>query len=228
MKIVGIVGGMGPLVSNYLASLIMERNPVISEREHIETIVYNAVSIPDRTAYLLGESEENPHFKILEIMKKLEGIGAEIIAIPCITAHYFRKDLKRECGVMFIDLVEELIQKFLEEGLTEAGLLATRGTIMTHFFEEAFKERGLRILTPKEDSQKKLMSIIYNEIKLGKSVREEDFTYCVEDLKNQGCEKIILGCTELSFLSKNFELGEDFIDPLKLLADLCIKYAKEA
>lgn len=227
MKTVGIVGGMGPAASNLLADLIVKRNPITAENEHIETIIYNATSIPDRTAYLLKKSEENPYFRIVEVMKKLERIGAEIIAMPCITAHYFREELKKECGVQFIDMIEELIKKCLEERIMEVGIFATRGTIATHFFEEAFRGSGIRVFTPEEDCQERLMDIIYHQIKLGIPPKKEDFIYCVEAFKKKGCKKIVLGCTELSLLSNFFELGKDFIDPLKILADLCIKYAKK-
>ena len=48
----GIIGGMGPLATAYFMELIARMTKANCDGDHLETIVYNCPSIPDRTKYL--------------------------------------------------------------------------------------------------------------------------------------------------------------------------------
>ena len=170
MKILGVIGGLGPLATVYFMQLVVEMTDASKDQEHIEMIVHSRPSIPDRTNYILKRSEDNPLPHMLDIEKKLVSQGAQVIAIPCITAHYFQPELDRH-GIKVINAIKETAVYLKKSGIRKAGIMATDGTIESGLFQEAFKEYDIDFIVPDEDNQKKVMSLIYNDIKAGKNHR---------------------------------------------------------
>lgn len=65
---------------------------------------------------------------------------------------------------------------------------------------EAFKEYDIDFIVPDEDNQKKVMSLIYNDIKAGKKPQIDKFFEVKQMLQDGGAEVVLLGCTELSII----------------------------
>ena len=70
----------------YFLQLITQMSEARVDQEHMEILLHSKPSIPDRTRFILGLSDENPLKEMIEIGLELKGQGAEAIAIPCITA----------------------------------------------------------------------------------------------------------------------------------------------
>ena len=92
-------------------------------------ILHSCPQIPDRTSYILGKSGENPFPALARIGKELMGQGADVIAIPCVTAHYFQRKLEEEIEIPILNAVEETAVCLEEAGVTRAGILATHNMI---------------------------------------------------------------------------------------------------
>ncbi len=227
----GIIGGMGPMATVYFMELVVEMTEAHADGDHLEMIVYNCPSIPDRTKYIIGESNDSPLPKMLEIGQKLKEQAVDCVAIPCMTAHYFYDELK-ELGVPVIHAIRETACALKEAGITRAALMATDGTISSGIFQRELEMLGIETILPEPAYQKMIMDMIYEDIKAGQMPTEEK----VSELKNylineRGAQSVILGCTELSLLKKPFALGDDFIDTLEVLAEkailACGKQVKE-
>ena len=98
------------------------------------------------------------------------------------------------------------------------GLLATEGTIRAGAYERFCEPRGLCCVTPTKDEQAIITDIIFGQIKQNKPVDMDAFQKVVTSLRSRGCEKIVLGCTELSLLKKLGLDDELFVDSLDVLA----------
>ena len=218
MKTLGVIGGLGPMASAYFLQLLTQMSDAQTDQEHMEILMYSKPAIPDRTKYIIGESEENPAPDMIMAGKKLKEMGADILAIPCITAHYFHKELEDEIGLPIIHAVEETVSCLEEKQLTQAGILATDGTIRSGLFQKALEQRGIRPVLPDEESQKKVMEIIYQQIKTGKSVDLESFYGISEEMSGQGAQVILLACTELSLIKRDHDLPTGYLDVMEVLA----------
>ena len=62
------------------------------------------------------------------------------------------------------------------------------------------------------------MHIIYNNVKAGRRVDMERFQQVEEELHEKGAEIIILGCTELSMISRDEKIGHGYLDAMEVLA----------
>ena len=110
MKKLGIIGGLGPMATAYFMRRIIELTDAATDQENIEMIIYNCPSIPDRTGFILGENQESPFPKILEIARSLEHQNVDYIAMPCITAHYFHDQLADNVFIPVSNGIKEAAQ----------------------------------------------------------------------------------------------------------------------
>lgn len=188
------------------------------DQEHIDMIICSRPSIPDRTDYILGKSSNNPVIPMVETGKALISMGVDYIAIPCITAHYFYSKLADSISVPIIHIVKETVKHLSEHGVRCAGVMATEGTVFSGLFQEELLAHGIKPITPSHEIQGLITDIIYKEVKANKPVNMDNFGKITKELKSQGADVIILGCTELSLIKRDYDIGIGFIDAMEVLA----------
>lgn len=218
MKRLGIIGGLGPMATAYFLQLVVEMTDAKTDQEHIEVLLHSKPQIPDRTRYILGLSEENPMPELLAVGKSLTAQGAEVIAIPCITAHFFQKQLEEEIGCQIIHAIEETGKYLKQEQISHVGIMATAGTIESRLFQEILGKYQITCSIPDQKGQDKVMHIIYEDVKAGKPIEMELFTEVSRTLFNDGAQVILLGCTELSMAKRDHALSAGYLDVMEVLA----------
>ena len=181
-------------------------------------IVYSVPSIPDRTAHILDNTKPSPLPQMLSIGRKLAEQDVSRIAIPCMTAHYFFEELEAGICVPLVHGVRETVRHLKESGIKTVGIMATDGTIQSRIFRSELENQGLTAIIPGEDAQKSVMHLIFNNIKAGTPAEMDKFHAAAADLRNQGAQAIILGCTELSLIKRDHAIGPGFIDAMEVLA----------
>lgn len=217
-KELGVIGGLGPLATACFIETVVRMTDARTDREHIPMIIYNKPGIPDRTSYILGKSSDNPYVQIAETGKALERQGVDYIAIPCVTAYYFYDQLCREINVPIIDMIGETARYLKERGIRRAGIMATDGTVTGGFLKKTLEESGLEVVHPSDEGQKLLMNIIYKGIKANMPFEMENFKAVKNELFRANAEVIVLGCTELSVIHRNYDIGPGFLDAMEVLA----------
>ena len=228
-KQIGILGGMGPEATSELFSLIIKNTEAHNDQDHISVLIFNNPKIPDRSLYILGKCP-SPVNMLVEGALKLEQMGADIILIPCITAHYFINQIEEKINVPIIDMIKEtaeyVLQKYPE--IKEYGLLSTTGVYKTAIYKTAFNNVGLNIINPEKRYREFTMEAIYSKkgIKAGfRSAPLEKLLQSVANLENKGAGAIISGCTEISLVLKQPHISIPLINPLKILAVKSIQLA---
>ena len=218
MKILGVLGGLGPMASAYFLQLVVQMSDAVTDQEHIEVILHSKPQIPDRTRYILKQSRDNPLPQMSEAGRRLAAQGAEILAIPCITAHYFQEQLEAEIGVPILNAIEETALYLEQKGVARVGILATDGTLASRLFQTCLEEHQISCITPGEEDQRTVMHLIYENVKAGKPVEFPLFEALSDRLFDEGAQVILLACTELSLIKRDYVLGMGFLDVLEVLA----------
>ena len=228
-KQIGILGGMGPEATSELFRLIIKNTKAQIDQDHIPVLIVNNPKIPDRSAYIHGKGP-SPVNMLVEGALKLEQMGADIILIPCNTAHFFIKQIEEKVHVPVIDMIKEtaryVLCKYPE--IKRYGLLSTTGVYKTAIYENVFKDIALEIINPDTLYQQQNMTAIYgiNGIKAGfKTVPGKILLQSVANLKENGAGAIISGCTEISLVLKQSQISIPLINPLKILAEKSIQLA---
>lgn len=217
-KTLGVIGGLGPIATAHFMELVIHMTDAATDQQHLPMIVYNMPTIPDRTAYILDNTKEDPLPRMLEIGRELSEKQVACIAIPCITAHYFMEELVSGIPAPLIDGVAATALHLKENGIRRVGIMATDGTVSSGIFHRELLAHGLEPIVPGEEAQKHVMHLIFENVKAGKKAEMDRFFAAAEDLRRQGAEAIILGCTELSLIKRDGRLGPGFIDAMEVLA----------
>lgn len=213
MKMIGIVGGMGPIAGLDLSKKIVNQTLASRDQDHISQVLYSAPKqIGDRTDYLLGKINENPAFAITEILIHLESIGATVAGIPCNTAHtaqifeVIEQQLKQKnASIKLIHMIDEVGRFIVKQfpKLKKIGVLGTLGTYKLGLFD-SLEKFGLEIINLSEKEAVKVHQAVYNPEYGLKSVTDEISGQAMnildsacQSLIKKEAQIIILGCTEL-------------------------------
>ncbi|RHW34726.1 amino acid racemase [Lysinibacillus yapensis] len=221
-KTLGIIGGVGPLATMFIGEMIVRRTAAAKDQEHVHTIIDNDTSIPDRTAYILDRTKENPVPFMVNDAVKLANAGADLICIPCNTAHTFYEELKEGSPVPVLHMIRETAKRAFELGAKRVGILATDGTLASAVYQKALLEQDIEPVLPDANIQKEVMSLIYDYVKAGKDVTRQQWQIIENAMLELECDKVILGCTELSIINKELKLDGRYIDSLIVLAERAI------
>lgn len=218
---VGVIGGLGPAATTYFMERVIDFTAATCDQEHINMIVFNHATTPDRTAWIIGANDRDPLPVMINDAKTLSSLGVSFIVIPCNTAHYFYEDIQQAVDIPVVNIVEETVcyAAAQVDNMHTIGIMATDGTIHTKSYQSAAKKMGLSYVVPDEEMQKAIMEIIYDGVKCGRPVSRAEFDTVANHLRTRGADSIILGCTELSVLKRDLQIhDEDIIDSIDVLA----------
>ncbi len=221
-KIVGIIGGMGPLSTVELMRKIIERTPAEREQEHLRLLVDNRPEIPDRTAFLLGKGPSPVPF-LQESARLLEQWGAQLLAIACNTAHVFVKEIQQVVSIPLLNMPELLANELRKRFAPGApiALLATTGSLKSGLFQRYLREFDL--LVPETRVQEELvMEAVYGKegIKAGGDLRKNRrlILQALDSLREKKPVAVVAGCTEIGMLLENVPREVPVFNTLDILA----------
>ncbi len=219
-KYFGIIGGMGSKATAVFFERIVENTKALKDQDHLDAIIVNHSSLPDRTEVILNKNDDvflqaiEKDFRILEIA------NVENVAIPCNSAHYFYDKMQDLTDLKIINMVEETIKEIhlhYGEG-TKVALLATDGTVRSGIYKKYADKYELDLLVPDIKAQQDIMDVIYHNIKghldLDSSLLEELIETFIFEEK---CSCVIIGCTELSCITIKDELKVFTYDAMDVL-----------
>ncbi len=218
----GIIGGVGPLATMLLGEMIVKRTKAKTDQDHVNMVITNNTSIPDRTTYILDRSKANPVPVMISDAAKLKSIGAKVLAVPCNTAHTFYDEIQEGARIPMLHMINETAKRAAKIGAKKVGILATTGTLTASVYQLACLREGVQPIVPEEETQELVMSIIYDYVKAGQPVDSKKWEQIILKMEELGCDYMILGCTELSIVKKELNLDHTFIDSLMVLAESAI------
>ncbi len=241
-KMIGIVGGVGTFAGIDLLRKIYKHSEARTDQDHLPVAL---VSIPrkvvDRTMFLLGEVKENPGIAIGEIIKMLASTGAEIIGIPCNTAHspvIFNEISERiPKNIELLHLIEEVGKhlSFHYPKIRKAGILATNGTYLSKVYTSVLSAHNIEAIYPEESIQKSLVHPAIYDKEYGikafsdpvSNRSRQDLLEVALLLTQQGAEAIILGCSEIPLAIHETRIGQSIvIDSISILAQALISKSR--
>jgi aspartate racemase len=217
--LLGILGGLGPMSTVCFYEMLTARTSAASDREHIDMVISSRATTPDRTAYILGHSDRNPLPVMIEDARRLVAYGATLLAVPCNTAHFFYDALNAAVEVPILNIIEETVCALAAMKVKQVGILATEGTVSSGAYHKVCSAHGIKVIAPSPEDQQRLNALIYQSIKSGISPRVQDLERIAAPLLRAGCERLILGCTELSLIKRDCVLDDRiYIDSTEVLA----------
>lgn len=217
----GVIGGMGPLATVKFYDKIVLNTEAHNDNEHIDLIVLNHSTMPDRTKCIIENKDTEFLNEIKKDLEILERIGIDVVAIPCNTSHYFYDEFKNFTNLKIINMIEETILEIKRRGIKKVAVFGTLGTLNSKVYNKYAKENGVEVKELSLEDKKTVMDIIY-KIKETNNLESKDFV----EILNRYCNDKTIGiiaCTELSLLDIPENLNT--IDALDVLVNKSIEYS---
>lgn len=220
---VGIIGGMGPQATVDLMNKVIAITPAESEADHVHMLVDCNPGVPSRALALL-QGGTSPGPTLAQMARRLVTAGADLLAMPCSTAHAFVADIRAATDRPLLDMIELAVH---EVGVTisaggKVGLLATRGTRKSRLYHEHIERQGWQVIDLNESAQQRLDGLTRGAktAAVGSSERAA-MAELIEGVKAHGAEVVIAGCTEVPLLLPEVP-ALAVIDPTAVLAQAIV------
>jgi aspartate racemase len=227
-KIVGVMGGMGPEATADFFARVIALTPARKDQEHLRIIIDNNPKIPDRTEAILTDDSSLVSV-LVETAWNLERAGADFIAIPCNTAHFFYDDLVKEISVPVLHMIREVVGavKSSLPGCRQVGLIATTGTASSGLYQREFEEAEIEVIAPDPQAQSRIMKAIMGIKAIsGKNAARKEIMRAANRLIEQGAQALVLGCTDVPLVIRAGDFIVPVFDSTGILAEATVKFAR--
>jgi aspartate racemase len=214
MKMIGIVGGVGPFAGVDLTRKIFSQTRAGRDQDHLPVVLLSVPGvIADRTEYLMGRAAENPAYPVSRLILNLEQSGANVVGIPCNTMHapeifgVIEDQLKRQGSrVVVLNMIWQVVA-FIREHHPhwhKIGVLSTTGTWKKQLYAHSLAAAGFQPVVLPQEIQQRVHAAVYDP-RYGVKARSSPVTdkarnrllEAVAFLHEKGAEGVVLGCTEM-------------------------------
>lgn len=218
-KILGILGGMGPAATVAFLERLQALTPAKADEEHIRVIadinphVPNRHTQPEAAGRMLGE-----------MALRLRQAGAEVLAMPCNTAHAHAEAIGA-AGLPFIDMIAATVAAAKGHDARAIGILATPGG--EALYRAALEAEGARAVSLQGADREAFMACVY-AVKRGDTGPDNRAAMrrLAEALNLAGADAVIAGCTEVPLLLEPVDVAVPLVDSAEVLARACVAACK--
>ena len=229
-KVIGVLGGLGPWATLDLFEKILRLTPARRDQDHLHVIIDSNAKIPDRSPAILGRGED-PTPALVATAVNLERAGADVLVIPCNTAHAFYDAVAAAVTIPVLHIMAEVATALRRDrpDVRRVGVLATRATIVARLYHTALAASGVEVLTPDASGQDVVTQAIQS-VKAGRPGAElaAALAGVARGLVALGAGVIVLGCTELPFVLRSGDVEVPVLDSNLILAEAAVRAARRA
>lgn len=217
--VVGVLGGLGPAATALFLKEVVELTPATKDQEHLDLIVLDHSTTPDRTAAILSPGAPDPTESLRRDALRLKALGVDFVSVPCNTAHHFLHAIEASAGVPLLSIVDVTVAATVARG-SSVAVLATDGTRAARVYQDALEAAGASVVLPSDEQQELVMSVIYDGVKAGGPVDVAGLRSVVDALLDDGADVVVMGCTELSvvYADEGWTADPRLVDSVEELA----------
>ncbi|SDB93914.1 aspartate/glutamate racemase family protein [Acinetobacter boissieri] len=202
MKTIGLLGGMSwestALYYQHLNKAVQQYLGGLNSAK----VILNSVNF----AEIEQLQQQGDWVQAAEVLKqeaqKLQRAGVDAIVLCTNTMHLVAPEIQKAMTVPLLHIADATAKHILAQGIQRVALLGTAFTMEQDFYKARLMEQGLEVLVPQDKDRVFIHRTIYDELCLGqvKASSKQLFLKIIEDLKQQGAQGVILGCTEIVML----------------------------
>ena len=231
MKTIGLIGGMSwESTANYYRDI----NERIKQRLgglHSARILLYSVDFQEIERLQHQGRWDEAGEQLGDIARRLEGAGADVVALCTNTMHKVAPAIEAALRVPFLHIADPTAQAVKQAGIGRIGLLGTRFTMEEDFYRGRLVQRhGLDVIVPDPAERETVHRVIYDELCLGKVEERSRQAYrdIIAHLVERGAEGVILGCTEIAMLVSPADSPVPLFDTTQLHAVSAVDFALQS
>ncbi|MGD8314226.1 MAG: aspartate/glutamate racemase family protein [Syntrophobacterales bacterium] len=230
MKVIGLIGGMSWESTAEYYRII---NQTVKERlgglHSAQILLYSVDFSEIATLQTEGKWPEATEF-MCDAAQRLERGGADCVLICTNTMHKMAAEVQSSVSIPLLHIADTTAIEIKKRGIRRVGLLGTKYTMEEDFYKKRLvDDYDLDVFIPPEDGRIIVNRVIYEELCLGKVVKEsrKQFQQVIHDFKRRRVEGVILGCTEISLLINQEDSPLPLFDTTAIHAKAAVSFALE-
>jgi len=164
---------------------------------------------------------------MLSSAEKLKRVGADFLICPDNTIHRSFAAVAERSPLPWLHIVEEVAAEARRRGFQRLAITGTRYTMEGPIYPEVLERNGIDYRVPGPVDRGEINRIIFDELVNGifKSESLAVFLAVIEDMKAEGCDAVVLGCTEIPLIVTPENSPLPVLDSTRLLARAALKKA---
>lgn len=164
---------------------------------------------------------------MLDSAHKLAKAGADFLICPDNTIHQAFDLVQPHSPLIWLHIAEEVANEAVERGYRRVGITGTGWLMGSTVYPVILREKGLEFSLPDNTDSEQLNHIIMDELVCGifKSESVAACQHMIDQFKRQGCDAVILGCTELPLIINDANSSLPTLDSTRLLARAALRHA---
>jgi aspartate racemase len=184
-------------------------------------------SLADYVRCLDSEDWQGVGALMLASANKLATIGADFLICPDNTLHRALADVGPRSKLPWLHIAEVVATEATERGYRRVGILGTRWLLGSEVYPQKLAARGLEWVAPNPAEREEINRIIMDELVYGvfKAQAIAYFQQVIGRMRDQGCDAVVLGCTEIPLLMDDGNSALPTLDSTRLLARAALRRA---
>jgi aspartate racemase len=164
---------------------------------------------------------------MLRSAEVLERAGADFLICPDNTIHEAMPYVLPQSPLPWLHIAQEVGRDAQRRGFKKLGLTGTKFLVSGPVYPEKLEQMGIGYVRPSPTQQERINSIIFDELVRGEQNVDALFYFeqVIEGFKIQGCDAVVLGCTEIPLLVSDRESPLPTLDSTRILARAALRYA---
>jgi aspartate racemase len=225
-KHIGIVACSAEGAALCYRTICSEAAEVMGEHNHPEISMHTHPLAEYMVHIRSGESE-----KVAELMlsseAKVAQAGADFAICPDNTIHDVFHLVREKASIPWLHIAEVVAEKSVEQNFECLGILGTKYLMTGPVYPEVLEKSKISWKIPEETDRECINNIIFGELVIGifKDESRLYFNEVIGKLKKEGCDAVVLGCTEIPLIVDPNDCPLPTLDSTRLLARSALKKA---
>jgi aspartate racemase len=223
---IGIVGCTAEGAALCYKTICVEGAGLLGPHAHPEVSMHTP-SFAGYAQYLSRGDWNGVGELMLASARKLAGIGADFLICPANTMHQALPCVEPRSPLPWLHIASAVAETAIERGFRRIGLLGTRWLLESEVYPEKLAARGLEYVRPGASQRDELNRIVMDEL-VCSVFKPESVAYnqrVIRELKEAGCDAVVLGCTELPLIINDANSALPTLDSTRLLARAALRRA---
>lgn len=225
---IGIVGCSAEGAALCYRTICAEGPALLGPHAHPEVSMHTA-SLADYVDCLERGDLDGVAALMLDSARKLAAAGADFLICPDNTVHQAFARMEAASPRPWLHIAQVVAAEAQARGFHRLGILGTRWLVASDVYPEALHARGLEHVRPIDAERDEIGQLIMDELVRGafKPETVERFRHVIGQLKDRGCDAVILGCTEIPLIIDDRNSDLPTLDSTRLLARAALRKAVE-
>lgn len=226
MKTLGILGGMSPASTTTYYDVINQKiNQALGANTTAPLIIYS-VNFEEIVECQKQNDWQKAGQILANMAMKLEQIGADGILLATNTMHKIAPAIQKSISLPFLHIVDATAQAIIARNIQKVALLGTQFVMQQDFYKQGLATFNIDTIVPDASTQAEIHRIIFQELCVGQIHQASKSYYLdvINQLKQQGAEGVILGCTEIGLLIQQNDLDIPAFDTAQIHAQMAVDF----